>query len=106
MTPRLSCDPISATPRHLQRHRCVQHPARRRDTHNVHVTVDDIARLTGTSTRTIRARLAAWRDAGGPVVTLARSTRGRPPLAVPLDAYAARVARDPDELRAALTEAA
>lgn len=70
------------------------------------LTVDDIARLTRSPARTIRARLAAWRDEGGPVVTLARPTRGRPPLAVALDAYAARVARDPDELRAALAEAA
>lgn len=70
------------------------------------LTVEDIARLTRSPARTIRARLAAWRDEGGPVVTLARRTRGRPPLAVHLDAYARRVARDPDELRAALTEAA
>lgn len=70
------------------------------------LTVDDIARLTRSPARTIRARLAAWRAEGGPVVTLVRQKRGRPPLAVHLDAYAARVARDPDELRAALAEAA
>lgn len=70
------------------------------------LTTHDIARLTSTPVRTVHARLAAWRDEGGPVVTLVRPTRGRPPLAVHLDAYAARVARDPDELRAALAEAA
>lgn len=70
------------------------------------LTVDDIARLTRSPARTIRARLAAWRAEGGPVVTIARPTRGRPPLAVHLDAYAARVARDPAELRAALAEVA
>lgn len=70
------------------------------------LTTDDIARLTGTPVRTVRARLAAWRDAGGPVVRAATGSRGQPPLAVALEDYARRVARDPDELRAALAEAA
>lgn len=73
------------------------------------LTTDDIARLTGAPVRTVRARLAAWRDAGGPVVRAATGTRGQPPLAVALEDYAARVARDPAELRAelaALAEAA
>lgn len=66
------------------------------------LTTDDIARLTRTSPRTIRARLAAWRAEGGPVETLPRAGRGRPPLAVSLEDYARRVGRDPDEVRAEL----
>lgn len=66
------------------------------------LTTDDIARLTGSPARTIRARLAAWREEGGPVVRVRRAGPGRPPLAVALEDYARRVGRDPDELRAAL----
>lgn len=69
------------------------------------LTTDDIARLTGTPVRTVRARLASWRDAGGPVVRAQRGGRGQPPLAVALEDYARRVARDPDELRAELEAA-
>lgn len=70
------------------------------------LTTHDIARLTSTPVRTVRARLAAWRAAGGPVVRARTGERGRPPLAVALEDYALRVARDPAELRAELAEAA
>lgn len=69
------------------------------------LTTDDIARLTGSPARTIRARLAAWREEGGPVVRAPTGSRGQPPLAVALEDYARRVGRDPDELRAALAGA-
>lgn len=65
------------------------------------LTSATIARLTGDPDRTVRYRLAAWRERGGPVARVARPGGGWQ-YSVALEDYARRVGRDADELRAAL----
>lgn len=74
----------------------------------VTLTSAHIARLTGDPERTVRHRLMRWHEQGGPVARVARPGGGWR-YSVTLEDYAARVARDPDELRvelAGLAEAA
>lgn len=69
------------------------------------LSTEHIVRVSGSPLRTVQDRLKKWHARGGPVTRVARPGGGWQ-YSVALDAYAARVARDPDELRAALAEAA
>lgn len=70
----------------------------------MHLTAEDIARATGTPVRTAQARLAAYRDRGGPVVRLPPTGRGQPPWAISLDDYCAWRGVDRDDVLEALGE--
>ena len=67
----------------------------------VTLSADDIARLTDAPLRTVQYRLMRWHDRGGPVARVARPGGGWR-YSVSLEDYAARVGRDPDEVRAEL----
>lgn len=64
------------------------------------LTAEDIARVTGSPLRTVRARLARWRRAGGPVVDVRHGGRGRPAMAVRAEDYARRIGVDLETLAA------
>ena len=71
------------------------------------LTAEDIARLTGSPLRTVRARLSRWASQpGSPVVRLPRAGVGRRPWAVPLDAYCSSRGMDPAEVLEALSPSA
>lgn len=69
------------------------------------ITSANIARLTGHPARTVRYRLQRWHERGDGAVEREARPGGGWQYSVALDAYARRVARDPDELRAALAAA-
>ena len=68
------------------------------------LTAEDIARLTGSPLRTVRARLSRWASRpGSPVVRLPRAGVGRRPWAVPLTAYCASRGMEPSDVLEALS---
>lgn len=68
------------------------------------LTAEDIARLTGSPLRTVRARLSRWASRpDSPVVRLSRAGVGRRPWAVPLTAYCASRGMEPSDVLEALS---